>query len=56
MTDKLKIPKKVVKHGFNPKKLISTVYYTCPNCNAHISRVSHCVKCNQRLDWSDERL
>ena len=47
------IPKKVVKHGFDPNKPISTVHYTCPNCNLHVSRTKHCAYCGQALDWSD---
>ena len=46
-------PKKPIKHGYEPHKLISTVYYTCPNCNSHISRTKSCLTCGQALDWSD---
>ena len=45
------IPKKPIKHGFNPLKLISTVSYTCPNCNRHISITPYCDKCGQALLW-----
>ena len=53
MNDKLKTPRKVIKHGFDPKKLISTVHYTCPNCNKHPGRGDFCSNCGQALDWSD---
>ena len=46
-----KIPKKVVKHFFNTTNDISRVFYTCPTCNANVTRISHCVRCGQRLDW-----
>lgn len=49
----MRTPKKAIKHGFNPKKLISTVHYTCPNCNEHISRDRYCKHCGQALDWGD---
>ena len=46
-------PKKPVKHGFDPNKLISSVHYTCPVCNSHISRDANCSNCGQEIDWSD---
>ena len=49
----MRTPKKAIKHGFNPKKLISTVHYTCPNCNEHIGRDRYCKHCGQALDWGD---
>ena len=50
-----KMPKKVVKHFFNTTGDISRVYYTCPTCNANVTRISHCERCEQRLDWSDAK-
>ena len=47
------IPKKSILHGHNPYKLICSVYYTCPNCNKHISITPYCDKCGQALDWSE---
>lgn len=47
------IPKKAILHGHNPYKLICSVYYTCPNCNNHISITPYCDKCGQALDWSE---
>lgn len=47
------IPKRAVKHGFDPNKMISTIHYTCPICNKHISRENYCKHCGQALDWSD---
>ena len=47
------IPKKVVRHGFDPNKLISTVSYTCPVCHTHVSESEYCSNCGQALDWSD---
>lgn len=47
------IRRKVIRHGFNPNKMISTVSYTCPTCHSHISRTEYCPDCGQALDWSD---
>lgn len=47
------IPKKPIKHGFDPNALISTVSYTCPVCNKHIGRDKFCKHCSQALDWGD---
>jgi hypothetical protein len=45
------IPKKVVKHGFDPLKLISSVSYTCPSCNTHVSAGKWCASCGQAILW-----
>lgn len=30
-------------------------YWFCPNCNEKVGYTfSHCARCNQKLDWSDE--
>lgn len=50
---KKQIPRKAILHGHNPYKLICSVYYTCPNCNKHISIAPCCDKCGQALDWSE---
>jgi hypothetical protein len=47
------IPKKGVRHGFDPSKLISSVSYTCPTCHSHISETAYCSTCGQALDWGD---
>ena len=47
------IPKKPIKLGLNPLKLICSVSYVCPHCNKHISITPYCSTCGQALDWSD---
>lgn len=48
---KKQIPKKVVVHGFDPNKLISTVSYTCPVCHTHVSESEYCSNCGQALKF-----
>ena len=48
-----RLPKSVIRHGFDTNKLISTVSYTCPVCKSHISRTEYCPNCGQALDWRD---
>ena len=47
------IPKRAIRQGFDPYKLICSVSYICPNCNRHVSITPYCDKCGQALDWSD---
>ena len=55
MLVEMRTPKKAIKHGFDPNKLISTVHYTCPMCNEHIGRDRYCKHCGQALDWSEDQ-
>ena len=47
------IPKKPIRLGENPLKLICSVSYVCPNCRKHISITPHCSTCGQALEWGD---
>ena len=53
MLVEMRTPKRAIRHGFERKKLISTVHYTCPMCNEHIGRDRYCKHCGQALNWSD---
>lgn len=48
------IPKKPIKHGFDPNALISTVSYTCPACNRHLGDYNYCPDCGQALSWEGD--
>lgn len=41
-----------------PKKVYSTDYHYCPNCDTHylIKYQNFCDYCGQRLDWSENKL
>ena len=48
------IPKKAIKLGYNPLKLICSISYICPNCNKHVSITPYCDNCGQALLWERE--